>query len=330
MVELLKLGELTSVERATAGNTLAKLGDPRFRTDAWFLPDEPLLGFVEIQKGTFQMGSNKKEDEDADDEMPRHGVHLGTYYILRYPVTVAQFQTFVDADGYKEARYWRDAEAEDVWKDGRVKGPFEAEYRGHAHDFGEPFNLSNHPVVGVTWYEALAYCRWLTDEMRSRKDLPGLLAEQLSKEEWMVRLPTEAEWEKAARGSKDARIFPWGDDPDLDRANCRETGIGATSAVGCFPKGESPYGMLDMCGNVWEWTMSLWGKDFKKPDFKYPYAADDGRENMKAGKDILRSVRGGAFFNQSEVRAVRLSQRGHIRTHQGQQHRFSCGGCSRA
>ena len=304
LLHILKTGDLPALERATAGNTLAKLGDPRFRADAWFLPDEPLLGFVEIPKGPFRMGSKKDDKDASDDEAPRHEVDPGPYHMLRYPVTVEQFQAFVKAGGYKEARYWREAEAEGFWKSGQVKGRFDAEYRKHPRDFGEPFNLPNHPVVGVTWYEALAYTRWLTDEMREWKDLPELLSGRLNAEQWIVRLPTEAEWEKAARG-EDARIFPWGDDPDPDRANYDDTGIGATSAVGCFPKGESPYGMLDMSGNVWEWTMSLWGKDFKEPDFRYPYAAGDGREDVKAGKDILRVVRGGAFsYDRWVVRAA--------------------------
>ena len=81
-------------------------------------------------------------------------------------------------------------------------------------------------------------------------------------------------------------------------------GSRATSAVGCFPEGTSPYGMLDMSGNVWEWTMSLWGKDFDKPDFKYPYATGDGREDVKAGKDILRVVRGGAFYDTRGIARV--------------------------
>jgi formylglycine-generating enzyme required for sulfatase activity len=131
--------------------------------------------------------------------------------------------------------------------------------------------LPNHPVVGVTWYEALAYCRWLTEQLQIWEGTPKPLAALLrAGVGWTVRLPTEAEWEKAARGM-DGRISPWGNMPDSNRANYDNTGIGGTSAVGCFSGGASPYGVLDLSGNVWEWTQSLWGKDPLISDFKYSW-----------------------------------------------------------
>jgi len=100
LVDLLAGGHLAPVERAEAGNTLARLGDPRFRADAWYLPDEPLLGFVEVPEGSFVMGSEKSKDEMAyDNEQPQHELTLSTYYVARYPVTVAQFRAFVEDSG---------------------------------------------------------------------------------------------------------------------------------------------------------------------------------------------------------------------------------------
>ncbi|MEW6668488.1 MAG: SUMF1/EgtB/PvdO family nonheme iron enzyme [Thermodesulfobacteriota bacterium] len=265
LTELLSTNSLTPLERAMAGKTLAKLGDPRFDPDMWYLLKKDDLGFVEIPEGNFRMGSDKNKDPNAyDDEVPMHQVGLPTYYIGKYPVTVAQFRSFVEKSGHKSTD-----------KD-RLKG------------------IENHPVVLVSWYDGVAYCEWLTKQFRESKNTPEWI-KTLLQQKWIVRLPTEAEWEKAARGT-DGRSFPWGNETDPRRANYGETGIGATSAVGCFQKGVSPYGVLDMAGNVLEWTQSLWGKDFQKPEFKYPYDPDDGRENLKAGDEVLRVLRGGAFL----------------------------------
>jgi len=261
------LGEgLPAQERAQAGDALARLGDPRFRADAWYLPDEPLLGFVKIPAGKFWMGSDKRKDSDAlSHEQPQHEVHLPEYWLGRYPVTVAQFRAFVTESGFKP---------------------------------GDPDclrGLPNHPVVWVSWHEALAYCDWLTGRLRSWPGAPAALRERLAAG-WRVLLPGEAEWEKAARGV-DGRIYPWGEVFDAEKANTEETGVGGTSAVGCFPGGAGPYGLLDMSGNVWEWTRSLWGKDLGKPEYVYPYGQRLAeRENLKAGDNVLRVLRGGAFY----------------------------------
>jgi formylglycine-generating enzyme required for sulfatase activity len=273
-------------QRADAGDVLAQLGDPRFREDAWYLPDEPLLGFVEVPDGSFLMGTREEdipalleryggERDYYEWEAPQHEVKLPTYYVARYPVTVAQFRAFVHTSEYQ------------------AQGPWER-YSGR----------DNHPVVVVSWYDAQAYCAWLTEQLRAWEGTPEPLARLLRQEDWQVRLPTEPEWEKAARGT-DGRVFPWGDEPDPNRANYDDTGIGGTSAVGCFPGGASPYEVEELSGDVWEWTRSLWGKNWEKPDFKYPYRVDDDRENVEAGANVSRVLRGGTFyFNRRYVRCA--------------------------
>lgn len=270
LVSILEREQLPAVERAAAGDALGRLGDPRFPADAWYLPDKPLLGFVEVPAGTFLMGSNTERDAKSfDEELLQHEVMLQTYYMACYPVTVGQFRAFVEESGYKPTNP------------------------------DSPKGVENHPVVFVTWHDALAYCKWLTETLQAWEGTPESMATLLQEGEgggsaWRVSLPSEAEWEKAARGT-DGKIYPWGDEADPNGANYNKTGIGTTSAVGCFPSGADLYGCLDMAGNVWEWTRSLWGQDWQEPDFKYPYNESDGRENLEAGNDMHRVLRGGAF-----------------------------------
>lgn len=135
----------------------------------------------------------------------------------------------------------------------------------------------NHPVVKVTWNDAAAYCRWLN----------ALLNSEIKIQNLFFRLPTEAEWEKAARGT-DGREYPWGNQFDKNKCNTSEGRKGGTTPVGLYsPQGDSPYGCADMSGNVWEWTHSL-----KKP---YPYNIKDGREDEKASG--TRVLRGGSFIS---------------------------------
>ena len=271
LVELLQSGNLTPVERAEAGDVLAGLGDHRFRADAWALPADLLLGFVEIAAGPFVMGSDKRKNPQAQErEMPQHRLDLPAFWMARYPVTVAQWRAFVQAsDHTPEIR----------------------------QSLADP---ANRPVRYVTWHEAIAYCRWLTETLRGWSGTPPALAELLAAG-WEITLPSEAEWEKGARGGAEMpnpdRLYPWGDEADSDRANYSATGIGDTSAVGCFPAGASPYGLEELAGNVWEWTRSLWGENWQNPTFVYPYRGDDGREQLDASDQVLRVLRGGAFYS---------------------------------
>ena len=272
LVRVLQHNALPAVDRVQAGDALADIGDPRFRADAWYLPDESLLGFVEIPAGPFLMGSDDRRDSLFLKASPQHKVTLPAYYIARYPVTVVQFRTFVEASGY-------------AW-----------EGRNH------PQGAAHHPVVYVSWHDAMAYCVWLTARLREWSDTPEPLATLLRTEDWRVILPSEAEWEKAARGI-DGRVYPWGNELDPNRANYDETGINTTSAVGCFPHGVSPYGVEELSGNVWEWTRSLDG------DYPYPVrrATRAKREALKAPEDVGRILRGGAFWR--DPRLVRCAFR---------------------
>jgi formylglycine-generating enzyme required for sulfatase activity len=214
-------------------------------------PFEPEM--ILIPAGEFLMGSDPKKGEDAsDNEQPQHTLYLPDYYLAKTPVTQAQYAAFVQATGHRAPNV--------------------------GENWAEPYNWSgstpprgkeNHPVVLVSWHDAVAYCNWL--------------AEVTGKP---YRLPSEAEWEKGARGS-DGRIYPWGNQWDAKRCNTYEGGKGDTTPVGAYPHGASTYGLLDMAGNVWEWTRSVY-KD-------YPYVSGDGREDLESGGS--RVVRGGSWFD---------------------------------
>jgi formylglycine-generating enzyme required for sulfatase activity len=240
-----------------------------FRVDAFFLPDDALLGFVEIPAGPFVMGSDSAADPLAFDverwsgASPQGTLDLPTYYIGRYEVTGAQYASFARASGHGVAD--------------------EAALRG----------APDHPVASVAWTDALAYARWLDGALREWSGTPAELARLLA-EGWSVRLPTEAEWEKAARGA-DARIYPWGNEPRRDRANF---GSGGPTAVGSFECPECPYGLSDMSGNVWEWTRS--------PYLPYPFDPTLSRVDLAA--EALFVMRGGSFTDPE--RNVRAASRG--------------------
>lgn len=263
LIKLIHSGRLSASERAQAGDILGEIGDPRFSSTLigdLLVPD---IVWCEVPEGPFLMGSSEARDANTyDDEKPQHRVELPSHRIGLYPVTNAQYRLFVEGGGYEDSRYWM--EEGWVWRsENGIVAPESWDER--------MWNSPNRPVVGVNWYEAMAFASWLAAQL----DMP-------------IQLPTEAEWEKAARGD-DGRIYPWGDEWDPERANTQETGIGQTSTVGIFPAGASPYGCLDMSGNVWEWTLSLWGQKDGQPEFGYRYDPSDGREDPNTkGKRIIR------------------------------------------
>jgi len=170
------------------------------------------------------MGNTKRTDDMAyDDEQPQQRLTLPAYRISQYLITNAQYEAFVQDGGYTGR--WRRCWTQAGWQ---LKAK-----RTAPEKYGGVFDLPNHPVVNVTWYEAMAFCGWLSDKLGQP-----------------VTLPTEAQWEKAARGP-DGRRYPWGQEITPEHANYDETGIGTTTAVGVFPLGASPCGALDMAGNAW-------------------------------------------------------------------------------
>jgi formylglycine-generating enzyme required for sulfatase activity/energy-coupling factor transporter ATP-binding protein EcfA2 len=286
---------LPPTERAQAGRTLARLGETRRSVVS---VDEMI--FCLAPAGAFAWG-----DEGDRCEIPYD------FWIARFPVTNAQFRLFVAASGYQEERFWPEAARVDFWSGRGFQGRYDSRPRNEPRTFDEPFSLANHPVVGISWYEALAFTRWLAEYLQQRSLLPT---------GWTVRLPSEQEWEKAARGGEliatkpvmaplhglatqlneqpplvpnplPARIYPWGDLADPEYANFESTEIGATNPVGCFAQGAAPCGAEELSGNVWEWTRSI------ERTQSAGVAATTGAMEMDlaAHPEVPRILRGGAY-----------------------------------
>lgn len=206
---------------------------------------------VFIPGGVFAMGSN----DGNPTHQPEHHVKVADFYLDRWPVTNAEYKEFLDTTDRRAPNYdvsWCDTQG----------------YNWDPESRTYPEGKVDHPVVLVTWEDAMAYAAWAGK-----------------------RLPTEAEWEHAARGL-DGQRYPWGNEFVLGRCNSKEAGLGETSPVGSFsPDGDTPEGLIDMLGNVWEWTNSLY-----RP---YPYDPDDGRESRQA--DGFRVLRGASWVNDASV-----------------------------
>lgn len=187
---------------------------------------------------------------------------LPTFAIAKYPITYSQFQKFLDAkDGFHDPR----------WQEGLAE---------HSETAGnQQWKNADHPRERVSWYDAIAFCRWLSFRLEQGYDIT-------QPESWAVRLPTEFEWEKAARGT-DGRIYPWGNLFYQARANTKESGLKQTTQVTAYPQSASPYGALDMVGNVWEWCLT----DYDNP------VVIAGEENLSSS--ARRVSRGGSWLDDS-------------------------------
>ncbi|MGD2089666.1 MAG: SUMF1/EgtB/PvdO family nonheme iron enzyme [Candidatus Aminicenantes bacterium] len=265
LIRLVKSGAAPE-DRFRAGELLGNLGDTRIKGD----------NMVKVPAGEFIRGA--KEYKNAK---PVKHIYLDDFMIGVYPVTNQEFERFVDDKGYQREEFW----SEDGWQWCREEKVTEPIWW---HD--RKWNGPNFPVVGVSWYEAAAYAKWLSK-------ITGK----------PFRLPTEAEWEKAARGS-DGKIYPWGNKNDENCCNSRESGIGRTSPVGIFPNGESVYRCHDMAGNVWEWCADWFDEKY------YPKSPDKNPTGPTTGS--LRVFRGGSWGNSAWLcrAAYRLDGRPAIRS----------------
>jgi formylglycine-generating enzyme required for sulfatase activity len=217
--------------------------------------------YVYVPAGTFRMGDHL--GEGLARERPAHIVDLDAFYIARLEVTNKDWRQFRDDPGYDDPKFW---------PGGRVMPRDQVPYWTQANNQGGGTPGSDdYPVIGVNWDAATAYCAWLSAKTGKR-----------------YRLPTEAEWEKAARGA-DGRRYPFGDSIDRSRANY----VGAQAfdtvmPVGSFPAGVSPYGALDMAGNALEWTQDWYDRDY--------YAVSPRKNPKGPATGAYRVVRGGSFF----------------------------------
>jgi len=211
---------------------------------------------IKIPGGTFAMGGKS----GSADEAPVHQVSLNDYYIDKYEVTNIQFKVFLEnEDGYNKRKYW----SPEGWR-WRLTNEIEKPACWDDPDYDKPYQ----PVVGISWYEASAYSKWASK-----------------------RLPTEAEWEYAAKGTNKNK-WPWGNSFNPAGCNSREKEEGKPVEVGSFSKGVSPFGCHDMAGNVWEWCLDWYSEDYYREKFQVnPAGPSRGTEKV---------ARGGSWFNAAD------------------------------
>jgi formylglycine-generating enzyme required for sulfatase activity len=316
-------------ERIKLLRVLGRLGDPRIvRHDGSLVPF--LDRTVFLPPTSLDVGDDDparpKPKSDLVETVPKRRVTFGGMHVPRYMVTNAEYERFIDDEGYEDRSLWRDEGWRWRSEDATFREELEAKTKEWIErDFGpelalgryrlddilsdardmsrariEPFywrneryNQPTQPVVGVNMWEAMAYCEWLLRQ--ARRD--GLLSDEAE-----IRLPTEWEWERAARGSRRNTTFPWGDEPlTAKRAHTRAANLalGYAAPVGAFPDGKTDHNLFDFAGNAWEWTASR----AVPPDPEH----DPVRNNIGGIVDVV--VRGGSWFS-DEPQSVRCGYRG--------------------
>jgi formylglycine-generating enzyme required for sulfatase activity len=274
-IQLLEPADLEAmVAEAQAGREPAEEPHPEPAEEPHLEPAEPLPTLspdvpatICIPAGPFWIGSFLNDRDAHDNEKPRRELNLPAYEIGRYPVTNAQYACFLAGNPDYPVPYLNEERARP--------------YNWYSEARSYPEGKADHPVVLVSWEDAMAYCHWLT------------LVTGRS-----YRLPTEEEWEKAARGGlPEARRYPWGNEWRPGLCNTQELERKGTTSVGEFERtSKSPFGVVDMAGNVWEWTASWYN----------PYP-DSPHESLNYGQ-IFRIVRGGSWRNSR--RGARIACRG--------------------
>ena len=308
--------------RAQVGRTIGRLGDRR--------PGVTVKRHKSGEPIVYETNSRQHGQPDIDwlaipasnkqfkmGDEPRVAVEVNDFHISRYPITNAQYRCFIEAGGYEDKSYWPTEAAQNWLKGGEADEELIMAYpekrREGLREFlakdnqrqaprfwnDAKWNNPNHPVVGICWFEAMAFCRWL-----SRIEFK------------QVRLPGEEEWEYAARGVQ-GLDYGWGDEFDHSLGNTEESGLEATTAVGLYPAGKAvgpgpeakQFGLHDMSGNVWEWTANRWGTSINEPKFTNDNWHDQAKEVREDPQvNELRVLRGGSWVDSRD--GCRCSIRG--------------------
>jgi|GEM_PF-2564820 len=249
------------------------------------LPD---ISWIDICGGEVTIGTSNQEieylnsigseDWNFSSEMPQHSLSIPPYKISKYPITNVQFKAFLDSVGGYEQSCWWDGFPEEA----RINPTNHPSFKN---------SITNEPATYVTWYEAVAFCRWLS-----------------SKAGKQISLPTEPQWEWAAR-YPDHSIYPWGNRYDYCYANTREADVNKVVGVGCFKENSEVEGVkrpVDMIGNCWEWCLNI--VEAVNEKYVYKYDTTDGREMMIEEGKNLRATRGGYYRN--DLLVARSAYRG--------------------